>query len=243
MNRTPLIPLVLAAALFLSSPASAATLYHYNFDNGTSGTWTPADTSWMVCKTVATGTPEYCQTDTTAQFATTAFDGDVTWSDYSVQADVKLDNYLSGEIGIIGRAQDATHYYQLSLKSEPTTGARMWWISRIEGGGRDRDRVRQPVFPERLLLSNQAHVLQAIHPGVILQRWRAHVRHAGLCRGHAIRDGKIGLMTSNTKGVFDNVSREHVGRAEHPALRARRDHDARESELHRASSATRTCRI
>jgi hypothetical protein len=134
MKRTLLIPLLVAAALVLGDISSAATLYHYNFDNGTSGSWTPAAGSWTICRTVATGTPEYCQTDATPQLATTAFDGDATWSDYSIQADVKLDNYLSGEIGIIGRAQDDTHYYQLSLKTEPATGARMWWISRIEGG-------------------------------------------------------------------------------------------------------------
>ena len=175
MKRTPLIPLLMAAALYLSGTSSAATLYHYNFDNGTSGSWTSADASWTICRTVATGTPEYCQTDATAQHATTAFDGDVTWSDYSIQADVKLDNYLSGEIGIIGRAQDETHYYQLSLKSEPTTGARMWWISRYRGRRRNRARVRHPVFPERSLLSHQAHLLQAIHPGVDLERWWRHV--------------------------------------------------------------------
>ena len=134
MIRTHLIALAVSATLLLSGTSFAATLYQYNFDNGTSGSWTPDDSSWTICRTVTTGSPEYCQTDATPQLSTTAFDGDLAWTNYSVQADVKLDNYLSGEIGIIGRAQDASHYYRLSLKSEPATGARMWWLSKIDGG-------------------------------------------------------------------------------------------------------------
>src|SRR5262245_46364998 len=125
MTRTHLIALSVAATLLLPGATYAETLYRYNFDNGTSGTWTPSQASWTICKTVTTGTPEYCQNDAANQ--ATAFDGDTAWSDYSVEADVRLYNYESGEIGIIGRAQDASHYYRLSLKSEPNTGARMWW--------------------------------------------------------------------------------------------------------------------
>ena len=134
MTRTHFIALCVSVTLLLRGTSDAATLYQYNFDNGTSGTWTPADASWTVCRTITTGTPEYCQKDATETVTTTAFDGETSWGDYSVEADVKLYNYLSGEIGIIGHAQDASHYYRLSLKSHPTTGARWWWLSRIDGG-------------------------------------------------------------------------------------------------------------
>ncbi|HEY2854546.1 MAG TPA: chitobiase/beta-hexosaminidase C-terminal domain-containing protein [Gemmatimonadaceae bacterium] len=205
MKRTPLIPLLVAAALFLTGTSSAATLYHYNFDNGTSGSWTPDDASWTICKTVATGTPEYCQTDATAQLATKAFDGDVTWSDYSIQADVKLDNYLSGEIGIIGRAQDATHYYQLSLKSEPTTGARMWWISRNDGG------------VVTVIASGSQYFQSGYYYPIKLTFYKQFIQASfsndggltfdslGFAEDTRYPAGKIGLMTTNTKGVFDNV--------------------------------------
>jgi regulation of enolase protein 1 (concanavalin A-like superfamily) len=205
MTRTPLILLLVAAALCLSGTSSAATLYHYNFDNGTSGTWTSADASWAICRTVATGTPEYCQTNATAQLATTAFDGDVTWSNYSIQANVKLDNYLSGEIGIIGRAQDETHYYQLSLKSEPTTGARMWWISRIDGG------------VATVLASGTQYFQSGYYYPIKLTFYKQSIQASisndggltfdslGFAEDTRYRTGKIGLMTTNTKGVFDNV--------------------------------------
>jgi regulation of enolase protein 1 (concanavalin A-like superfamily) len=211
MNRTPLIPLVLAAALILSSTSAAATLYHYNFDDGTSGSWTAVDPSWTICKTVATGTPEYCQTDPTAQLVTMAFDGDATWSDYSIQADVKLNNYLSGEIGVIGRAQDATHYYQLSLKSDPATGARMWWISRIDGG------------IVTVLASGPQYFQSGYYYPIKLTFYKQFIQASfsndggltfdslGFAEDTRYRAGKIGLMTGNTKGEFDNVVVNTVG--------------------------------
>src|SRR4051812_32071379 len=133
MSRAHLTALTVSAMLLLSGTAFAATLYQYNFDNGTSGSWTPTDASWTICRNATTGATEYCQTNATAQFSTASFDGDLAWTDYAVQADVRLDNYLSGEIGIIARAQDASHYYRLSLKSDPATGTRMWWLSKVDG--------------------------------------------------------------------------------------------------------------
>jgi hypothetical protein len=105
MNRRHLLALCVACTLLVSGTADASTLYQYNFDNSTSGTWTPSDPSWTICRTMSTGTPEYCQNDPARP--TTAFDGDFAWGDYSVEADVRLTNYESGEIGIIGHAQDA----------------------------------------------------------------------------------------------------------------------------------------
>ena len=205
MNRSRLVPLVVAAALLLAVTSSAATLYRYNFDDGTSGHWTAADAGWTVCQTVATGTPEYCQNDATAQLATMAFDGDASWSDYAIQADVKLYNYLSGEIGIIGRAQDSAHYYRLSLKSEPTTGARMWWISRVDGG------------VVTVLASGTQYFQSGYYYPIKLTFYKQFIEASfsndggvtfdslGFAEDTRYRTGRIGLMTTNTKGVFDNV--------------------------------------
>ena len=198
--------LCVSATLLLPGTSYAATLYQYNFDNGTSGTWTPSGANWTICRTVTTGTPEYCQTDATAGLATTAFDGDLGWGDYSVQADVKLDNYLSGEIGIIGRAQDASHYYRLSVKSEPTTGARMWWLSRIDGG------------VSTLLASGPQYFQSGFYYTLKLTFSRQQIEASfstdrgltfdslGFAEDTRYRTGKIGVMTTNTTGVFDNVA-------------------------------------
>ena len=211
MTRSHLMALCVSATLLLPGTSHAATLYQSNFDNGTSGTWTPSDARWTVCRTVTTGTPEYCQTDATAGLASTAFDGDLAWDDYSVQADVKLDNYLSGEIGIIGRAQDASHYYQLSLKSEPTTGARMWWLSKVDGGVTTVLTSGVQYFqsgyyyPLKLTFSKQH-----IQASVSLDQGLTF-NALGFADDPQYRAGKIGLVTANTKGAFDNVAVKTLG--------------------------------
>ncbi len=211
MTRTHLTALALSATLLLSGTSSAATLYQYNFDNGTSGSWTPDASSWTICRTVTTGASEYCQTDGTPQLATTSFDGDLAWTDYSVQADVKLDNYQSGEIGLIGRAQDGSHYYRLSLRSDPATAARMWWLSKIDGG------------VVTLLASGVQYFQSGYYYTLKLTFHKQHIEASfstdrgasfnslGFAEDTRYRAGRIGLMTTNTKGFFDNVAVNTLG--------------------------------
>lgn len=210
MSRPRLILLFLCVSILLGGLSTAAELYRYNFDNGTSGTWT-ADTPWTICRTVTTGTTEYCQLDATAGLSTASFDGDLAWDDYSVEADVKLSNYLSGEIGIIGRAQDATHYYRLTLKSEPATGARMWWLSRIDGAVTtllaSGPQYFQSGYYYRLRLTfSKDHIEAAVSTdgGVIFNTM-------GFVDDARYRSGKIGLMSGNTQAVFDNVAVKTLG--------------------------------
>ena len=214
MKRTPMIPLIVAAALFISGTSSAVTLYRYDFDNGTSGSWTPATASWTICKTVATGTPEYCQTDATAQLATTSFDGDVSWSDYSVQADVKLYNYLSGE--------DWDHRPRAGRDSLLSTVAE----ERADDGKEDVvDLARSRAASRRCSrpapsISRAATTIRSNSPSTSITSRRRSRRIGGLtfdslgfAEDTQYRTGKIGLMTTNTKGVFDNVGGEHAGGA------------------------------
>jgi acid phosphatase len=161
---------------------------------------------------VTTGTPEYCQNDTRAQFTSASFDGDATWADYSIQAEAKIYNYSSGEIGIIGRAQDATHYYQLSLKRDEA-GNRNWWLSKNDGG----------------VITVLASGIQYFQSGYYyLLRLRMYKQHLeasisndkgltfnalGFAEDTQYRAGKIGLITTGTKAAFDNVAVNTLGGA------------------------------
>jgi Phosphoesterase family len=212
MVRTRLVALSLAVGLLPTGTSFAATLYQYNFDSGTTGTWTSRDPSWTICRTVSTGSLEYCQNDATAQLSTTSFDGDTAWTDYAVQADVKLYNYMSGEIGIIGRARDTSHYYRLSLKSDDT-GARMWWLSRIDGD------------VATLLASGVQYFQSGYYYPIRLSFYKKHIEASisydqgltfnslGFAEDTTYPAGKIGLMTTNTKGVFDNIAVKTLGAA------------------------------
>ena len=196
--------------IFLSGSPRAATLYQYDFEGGTSGSWTPRDGSWSICRTVTTGTQEYCQTDAAAQLSSASFDGDPTWADYSVQADAKIYNYVSGEIGIIGRAQAATHYYQLSLKRD-ASGNKKWWLSKHDGG------------VVTVLASGIQYFQSGYYYLLRLRMYKQHLEASisfdrglsfealGFAEDTQYRSGGIGLMTSNTKGVFDNVAVKTLG--------------------------------
>jgi hypothetical protein len=203
------LTVVVCLIVFGGNPR-AATLYQYDFENGTTGSWMPTDGSWSICRTVTTGTQEYCQTDATAQLSSASFDGASTWTDYSVQADVKIYNYVSGEIGIVGRAQDATHYYQLSLKRD-ASGNKKWWLSKNDGG------------VVTVLASGVQYFQSGYYYLLRLRMYKQHLEASisfdrglsfdalGFAEDTQYRSGGIGLITSNTKGVFDNVAVKTLG--------------------------------
>ncbi len=196
---------VVFCLVLLGGSGRAATLYRYDFENGTTASWTPTDGVWSICRTVTTGTQEYCQTDATAQLSSASFDGDSTWADYSVQAEAKIYNYVSGEIGIIGRAQDASHYYQLSLKRD-AAGNKKWWLLKNDGGA------------VTVLASGIQYFQSGYYYLLRLRMYKQHLEASisfdrglsfeslGFAEDRQYRSGRIGLFTSNTKGVFDNVA-------------------------------------
>jgi hypothetical protein len=196
--------------ILLGSSPRAATLYRYDFENGTTGSWAPRDGSWSSCRTVTTGTQEYCQTDPTAELSSASFDGDPTWADYSVQAEAKIYNYVSGEIGIIGRAQDASHYYQLSLKRD-ASGNKKWWLLKNDGG------------VVTVLASGVQYFQSGYYYLLRLRMYKQHLEASisfdkglsfdalGFAEDTRYRSGRVGLFTSNTKGVFDNVAVNTLG--------------------------------
>src|SRR5262245_25601160 len=201
---------VVFCLIWLGSSPRAATLYRSDFEDGTTGSWTSASGIWTSCRTVTTGTLELCQTDATAQLSSAAFDGDSTWTDYSVQAEVKIYNYVSGEIGIIGRAQDATHYYQLSLRRD-ASGNKKWWLSKNDGG------------VVTVLASGIQYFQSGYYYMLRLRMYKQHLEASisfdkgvsfdslGFAEDTRYRSGGIGLMTGNTKGVFDNVAVNTLG--------------------------------
>ncbi len=213
MSNTYLTLLTAIVCLTVASgPTHAATLYHADFESGTPGSWTSTDGSWSICRSVTTGTQEYCQTDTTAQLFSASFDGDFSWADCAVQAEAKIYNYLSGEIGIIGRAQDASHYYQLSLKSDEL-GARKWWLLKNDGG------------TVTVLASGIQYFQSGYYYVLRLRMYKQHIEASistdkgltfntlGFAEDTQYPNGRIGLITRNTKGVFDNVAVDTLGGA------------------------------
>ncbi|WP_028611689.1 family 16 glycoside hydrolase [Paenibacillus harenae] len=103
--------LTLIISLFMMYPASAATLMSSNFNNGQFTGWTPTSGNWSVVQD--NGNYVYYQSGT-SEGRTSA--GNQSWTDYSVEADVKVENFNgSNRTYITGRYEDGNNFYAASL--------------------------------------------------------------------------------------------------------------------------------
>lgn len=89
---------------------SGNILFSDNFESGNASNWTATQGTWSV---VTDGTKALAQTSTSAEGRTSA--GNKSWTDYSVKADIKVDNYNSNRVLLCGRYEDSNNYYAASL--------------------------------------------------------------------------------------------------------------------------------
>lgn len=94
---------------------SGNVLFTDNFESGTASNWTATQGTWSV---VTDGTKAYAQTSTSTEGRTSA--GNQSWTNYSVKADIKVDNYNSNRVLLCGRFKDANNYYAASLYNGST---------------------------------------------------------------------------------------------------------------------------
>lgn len=90
--------------------ASAATLFSDNFDDGNAAGWTTSGGSWLVVS------GSYQQSGTSSDAKAQA--GTTSWTDYSVQARVRLNSFGSNSAraaGVVARAQSLSNFYSLVL--------------------------------------------------------------------------------------------------------------------------------
>lgn len=94
-----------------NQPASAATLFSDDFETGSSVNWTAGSGTWSVVQD--NGSYVYYQSSTN-EGRTSA--GSQSWTDYSVQADVKVVNFNgSNRAYVAGRYKDGNNFYAASL--------------------------------------------------------------------------------------------------------------------------------
>ncbi len=98
-----------ATATPTSTPSGSA-LFTDDFESGTSSNWTTTQGTWSV---VTDGTNALAQTSTSTEGRTSA--GSQSWANYSVKADIKVDNYNSNRVLLCGRYKDGNNYYAASL--------------------------------------------------------------------------------------------------------------------------------
>jgi hypothetical protein len=112
----------------LTPAAGGAALFADGFDTGLSQ-WTPISGTWTAPASVAHHGAGYASTGTAPERVSLA--GNSAWTDYSVAAWVNLTS-LSGGLSILGRVQDSTNYYQLSIQ-QGTSGQPTWSLMKRDG--------------------------------------------------------------------------------------------------------------
>ena len=107
------ICLALILALIFILPANAAALVQYDFENEGAVSWSSATGTWSVVQD--SGSSVYYQSSS-SEGRTSA--GSASWSNYSVQADVKIDSFNgSNRTLVCGRYGDGNNYYAASLSN------------------------------------------------------------------------------------------------------------------------------
>jgi pectate lyase len=118
--------LLIAGFVSTGGRAFAATLFSDDFEDGNSSGWTASGGSW----TVGTdGSRVLVQTGTSSDARARA--GSAGWTDYSVTVRAKLTavNGANRFVAVLARAQSATSYYYLALRTNNTVE-----LKRLVGG-------------------------------------------------------------------------------------------------------------
>lgn len=93
--------------------ASSTTLFSDNFDDGNTIGWTSLQGTWATTTSAISGAYSLNQTNTTTEGRIYA--GTLTWSNYSVSADINVSDFKSARVMLCGRFQDGNNYYAASL--------------------------------------------------------------------------------------------------------------------------------
>lgn len=105
--------LVLGNLAWSNPTAQAANIFSNDFENGNADNWTSTTGTWSVVE--EGGNHVYYQS---SQNEGRSFSGSNTWTDYSVQADVKIDDFNgTNRIYVCGRYVDGNNYYAASLSN------------------------------------------------------------------------------------------------------------------------------
>jgi pectate lyase len=106
--------LAAGSALLFAPAASAATLFSDDFESGLASTWSKSGGNWVI----ATDGSSVLQQNNTTSALAREFNGSTSWTDYTLQAQVKpLSIGSGGYAGIAARANSSTTFYRLALLS------------------------------------------------------------------------------------------------------------------------------
>ncbi len=107
------VSLILCGAIVSSNVANAATLLFDDFNDGNDNGWTQAEGTWSA----ATGQYTTGTTTTTDDFLT--FRGDLSWSNYILEADIKMNGW-ENDVGLIFYSQANNDHIRFTVCGSDT---------------------------------------------------------------------------------------------------------------------------
>lgn len=192
---------VIAALAFLlvlsgipwGAPATqAAALFSDNFENG-SGNWTATTGTWSVVQDG--GSQVYAQTSS-SEGRTSA--GSSSWSDYSVQANVKIESFNgSNRTYVTGRYRDGNNYYAASLSG--SNGGTLELRKKVSGSSTTL--VSKANYP---LSTGVWYTVKLELNGSSLKMY-VNGNLELTATDSALTAGAVGLIAFKTSAKFDNV--------------------------------------
>lgn len=171
------------------TPTPSPSTFSDDFEDGNSSGWTNVNGSWSV---VSDGSKVFKQTSTTGEALTYA--GSSSWTDYSVQAGIKLyDTPTSWASGIVGRYKDGNNYYLFRL----TSGK----LQLYKKSGGTFTLLKETSYTSS---TNTWYTLKLSFTGSTIKGYVNGVEKISTTDS-SITSGSIGLRTYKQTAAFDNV--------------------------------------
>ena len=171
-----------------AGPASAATLFSDSFADGDAAGGTASGGSWAVTRRA------YRQSGTSSDARSRA--GSTTWTDYTVSARVRpvAVNGSNRFIAVVARAQSATSYYYLALRSNNTVE-----LKKLVGGSSTTLATATTSF------ATGAWYTLALQVSGTTLRGTVNGAAAVTATDSQFATGQIGVATFNASADFDDV--------------------------------------
>ena len=181
-------------------PAGSRVLFE-DFEGQSAASWTPAMGSWAACKPSANTSWEYCVSSASENVSLA---GSSAWRDYYVQAYVNLDSDAWSGVTILGRVQDATHFYQAELRRDGS-GNKTWMLSKNSGGRWSYISSGYFDYAARNYYLLRLSMVGSSISVSISTDWGASFQQLGTGSDTEFGAGKVGLRSWGSPASFDYV--------------------------------------
>lgn len=182
----------LIAGMMLLPSVFAANLFSDNFEDGDANGWTTQNGTWSVVQDG--GSYVYKQTASIEGRAST---GNISWTDYAVEANVKVDNWNgTNRTYVAGRYQDGNNFYAASLYN--SNGGKLEIRKKVSGSTTTLATIDYP------LATGTWYTVKLDIVGSTIRMYVNGVLQL-TATDSSLTSGAVGLVAYKTSASFDQV--------------------------------------